>query len=175
MFLKKYFSFFKSFDWSLFLIVFILISISLAIQYTLCLGLEQNDFTSFNHQLIFAILGIALFFLLSFIDYRNFKAHSHLLYFILLIILVLILFIGITLRGTKGWLALGPFNFQAVELAKIILVISLAKFWSAKIKNGIYFKEIILSGLLVLPPFILVLLQPDFGSASILLATWFLI
>lgn len=175
MFFQRLNLFFKSFDWSLFFIVFVLISISLAIQYSLCLDLEKNNFTYFYRQLLFAGVGMFLFFLFSFLDYRSFKTYAFPLYFIFLILLAVVLFTGTTFRGTKGWLTIGTFNFQAVEFGKIVIVVILAKFWNAKIKNGIFIREIIQSGLLVLFPFILVFFQPDFGSASILFLVWFFI
>ncbi len=175
MFLKRFFLFLKSFDWSLFFIVIILVSVGLAVQYSLCLSMEGSNFFYFNRQIIYAVTGIFLFFLFSFIDYRAFRAYAYLFYLLLLILLVLVLFTGTTLRGTKGWFAIGSFNFQIIELGKIVLVIILAKFWSVKIKNGVHLKEIILSIALISPAFILVIFQPDFGSAFILLAIWFFI
>lgn len=175
MFFKKFFLFLKSFDWSLFLIAFILVSVSLAVQYALSLDSGKNDLNFFNRQLAFSIFGLGLFFFFSFLDYRLFKTYAYPLYFLLLGLLILVIFIGATFRGTKGWLMIGPFNFQVVELGKIILIIVLAKFWSNKIKNGVYFKQIILSLILVSFPFILTLLQPDFGSGFIFLSIWFLV
>lgn len=175
MFLKRFFLFLKSFDWSLFFIIFILLAINLAIQYTLSLGPEKNDFSFFTRQLAFSILGLILFFLFSFIDYRAYRAYANIFYIVILILLALVLVIGLTYRGTKGWIGIGNYNFQVIELGKIALVILLAKFWSVKIKSGIRIKEIFLSFIILLPAFILVLLQPDFGSFFVLFSIWFLI
>ena len=175
MFFKKFFLFIKSFDWSLFFIIVVFLAISLAIQYTLSLGTENNDFSYFNRQLLFVAIGLVLFFIFSFIDYRAYRAYANIFYIVILALLVLVLIIGLTYRGTKGWIGIGNYNFQVIELGKIAAIILLAKFWSIRIKNGVNIKEIVLSFVMLLPAFILVLLQPDFGSFFVLFSIWFLI
>ncbi len=174
MFFKKFFLFLKSFDWSLFFIIVVFLAISLAIQYTLSLGTD-NNFSYFNRQLLFIAIGLVLFFIFSFIDYRAYRAYANIFYIIILALLVLVLIIGLTYRGTKGWIGLGEYNFQVIELGKISLVILLAKFWSNKIKSGVNIRGIVSSLIILLPAFILVLLQPDFGSFFVLFLIWFLI
>ncbi len=164
----------KQFDWIIIGVVFFLTILGLIIQYSLSLNQEVISFSNFNKQLIFAIIGLILMFSISFLNW-NFilKNYAIFLYFFILILLILVLFLGKTFRGTQGWINL-PFeiNFQIVELAKIILAITLAKYWSSKIYNIQSFKHVILTGIITLIPFILLVLQPDLGSALIFFGLW---
>lgn len=164
----------KQFDWIMISAVFLLTIFGLIIQYSLSLNQEVISFLNFYKQLIFVGIGIVLMFLISFLNWNFFlKNYAIFLYIFILILLLLVLFFGQTLRGTQGWINL-PFgiNFQIVELAKIILAVILAKYWSSKIYDIQSFKHIILTGIITIIPFILILLQPDLGSALIFFGLW---
>lgn len=164
----------RQFDWIMIGVVFFLTIFGLVIQYSLSLNQEVISFSNFNKQLIFAIIGLILMFSISFLNW-NFllKNYAIFLYIFILILLILVLFFGKIFRGTQGWINL-PFgiNFQVVELAKLIIVIILAKYWSSRIYNIQSFKHIILTGIIIIIPFILVVLQPDLGSALIFFSLW---
>ena len=174
MFFRKYLDILKSLDWILFGAVFLSISFGLAALYSIAISNEIPDFVNFKKQIIFALIGLILLFVISFFDYRFWQDFSYLLYFGVAIILVAVLFFGTTVRGTTGWFSFLGFNFQPVELAKIALVSLLAWFLSRKamvireLKN--FSLSAAISGLL----FLLVILQPDFGSAIILFLVWLL-
>ncbi|PKL72381.1 rod shape-determining protein RodA [Candidatus Kuenenbacteria bacterium HGW-Kuenenbacteria-1] len=163
----------KQFDWIMIGAVFFLTVFGLIIQYSLSLNQEVISFSNFNKQLIFAIIGIILMFLISFLNFNSLKNYAIFLYIFILILLISVLFFGKTFRGTQGWINL-PFgiNFQIAELTKIILVIVLAKYWSNNIYNIQSFKHIILTGIITIIPFILIALQPDLGSALIFFGLW---
>lgn len=161
MFRGSFFSL-KKFDWILLAVVILLICFGLAVQYSL--NLETGAFSSFNKQLIFAIVGLALLFLITFVDYRNISKLAFMLYALSIVLLLAVLIFGQTLRGTKGWL----FGFQVVEFAKIALVLALAKYWSVQKTKFQGLKSILIGSALLIPPILLTLLQPDFGSALVL-------
>jgi len=162
----------KNFDWILFLSVFLLACFGLAEIYSVALGQETVDLLNFKKQILFIGLGILLLFFFAFMDYHFLKNSSNYLYIFGVAILILVLFFGQTIRGTKGWFNFGIFNFQPVELIKIILIIFLAKFFSAMAIQIRPWKHLILSGLGTLVFAVLTLAQPDFGSALILVAIW---
>ncbi len=163
---------FSYFNWGLLAIILILISFSLVILYSLDLA-QANNFFFFKKQLSFALLGIALFFLFSFVDYKFFKTYSYWIYLSVLLLLVAVLFFGQKIRGTRGWFVFGGLQFQPVELIKISLIIVLARFFSLRAYEIKKFQFIVLSGILFSPSFFLVMLQPDLGSAIILFIIWF--
>ena len=170
--LNKISLYLKNFDWILFLSVFLLACFGLAEIYSVALGQEKIDLLNFKKQIFFIGAGIFLLFFFAFVDYHLLKNFSNYLYLFGIITLILVLFFGETIRGTKGWFDFGIINFQPVELAKIILIIFLAKFFSTMATQIRPWKHLIFSGLGSLIFSVLALMQPDFGSALILLATW---
>jgi len=163
----------KQFDWIIIGAVFFLTVFGIIIQYSLSLNQEVIIFSNFYKQLIFASVGFFLMFLVSFFNWDFLKNSAFFLYILIIILLALVLFFGQTFRGTQGWINL-PFglSFQIAELAKIVLVIVLAKYWSSKIHDIQSFKHIVLTGIIMIVPFVLVFLQPDLGSALILFGLW---
>jgi rod shape determining protein RodA len=169
---NKFYLYLKNFDWVLFLSVFLLACFGLAEIYSVALGQEVVSLINFEKQILFIFLGIILLFVFAFLDYNFLKNSSNYLYIVGVAVLILVLIFGKTIRGTKGWFDFGIINFQPVELVKIILVIFLAKFFSAIAIQVKPWKYLILSGLGALVFAVLALMQPDFGSALILIAVW---
>lgn len=160
-------------DWILLGAVFLLLGIGLAVLYSISnTGVESSELSIFWKQLFYVFLGIVvmLFFALS--NYHYLRSYSTNIYFVTLFILVAVLIFGETVRGTSGWIGLGVFNVQPVEIAKISLVIFLASFISQKKMELGEVGRLIASFVLMLLMLILVIKQPDFGSAMVLLAIW---
>ncbi|MBU0619504.1 MAG: FtsW/RodA/SpoVE family cell cycle protein [Patescibacteria group bacterium] len=162
----------KHFDWILFIAILLLLCFGLIEIYSVALGQETVSLLNFKKQVYFICFGILLLFLFSFIDYHFLKNFSNYLYIAGAIILITLLISETAIRGTKGWFSFYDFGFQPVEFIKIILIIFLANFFSFISIRIRPLKHLILSGLGSLLFIILVLLQPDFGSALILLLIW---
>lgn len=169
--LKKYLLYFKKSDWALSGIVIFLILFGLAAIYSIEVTVDEPDYLNFTKQLLFVGIGLILYLIFSLSDYRFLKTYSVVFYIVGAILLILVLIFGETIRGTKGWFVL--FNaqgFQPVEISKIILVIMLSKLlvdWKGELyrwRNFIIYSAI--ASFLI----ILVLLQPDVGSALILVS-----
>ena len=153
--------------------VLVLCAVSLLVLYGIDQGSKETDY--FNRQLSNLVIALAVMFFLGFLDFRIFKNYSlilSLLYFILVAILVAVLFLGSKIRGTTGWLDLGFVNFEPVELAKIVLVLLLAKYFSGRHIEVYRPRHLVISAFYVLIPAVLVLFQPDLGSVFILIAIW---
>ena len=152
----------------------LLLGLSLAILYPISYsGGELNkERGHFFRQLIFVIIGLAVFFVFAFYDYRNWSGVSTYLFLAGLLGLFLVLIFGKTIRGTSGWLSLGLFNLQPVEPFKLIVVVALARYFSLNAKGIGSWKHIFTSFIPVLISLILVLKQPDLGSAVVILGIW---
>jgi rod shape determining protein RodA len=87
--------------------------------------------------------------------------------------LLLLSLISPAVRQTQSWIRLGVFNFQPVELMKISLILLYAYYFSRRHMRIKAWPTIFFSALLIVPPAALVVLQPDFGSALILIVIWF--
>jgi len=130
----------------------------------------ESDPSFFFRQVSYILLSIIIFIIISNFD---FKTISHLaipLYIFLLIILVLTLAVGTETRGSARWLDLGFANLQAAELAKPILVLTLATFFARYPPSSL--KNFFLSGLLTAGPVILISLQPNLSNSFILSCLW---
>lgn len=146
----------------------------------LCAGLiTMNSFVGesalFNHQLIWIGISFAFLFLFSFVDFRFLKRTDILvtLFIIFSSLLVLLFFIGHSAGGAQSWFSFGGFSFQPSDTMKLIVILMLAKYFSRRHIEIGNFKHIFISGIYAFIPFILVLAQPDFGSAIIIFLIWF--
>ncbi|MEI8103728.1 MAG: rod shape-determining protein RodA [Candidatus Moraniibacteriota bacterium] len=158
-------------DWVLIVATFLLIGVGLLSLYGISsTGWQGGGF--FIRQAGFALIGCFGLFLFFFADYRHIARLSTPLYFVTLGVLLAVLLFGVTVRGTLGWINFGMFKIQPVEGVKVILVIFLARFIAKKqTELGALVRMIasmILAGAFVL----LVLLQPDLGSALVLIGIW---
>lgn len=166
--------FWKNFDWWLFAgsVLLALIGV-LVIFSTNFKAASIAPSSDVRNQLIF--LGIALggFFALAYIDYRVWSKLTRPLYLIMLGLLLLVEFLGKTALGATRWINLGFFQFQPSELAKIVLIIVFAKFFSDHYDRLRDPRQVLLSlGYLILP-LGLVLAQPDLGTGLVLVVIWF--
>jgi rod shape determining protein RodA len=106
----------------------------------------------------------------SLVDLSFIKKHAYLFYLIGIILLICATFFGIVGKGSRRWLNIGGLVFQPSELIKILVIITLAKFFDEKkIQNGKDYIFLILPIFLILSPFFLILIQPDLGTAMIVL------
>jgi len=164
--------FFKRIDWLLVLFIVPIIIFGLVTMKSFA-SIEGNA-TFFNKQIIWVALSLIVFFVFSFIDFRFLKRTDVLMFLLLLFSgMLLVLFVlGNISHGARSWFDFGGFSFQPADMMKLVLVLILAKYFSRRhveIKN---IKHIFISGLYALIPFVLVLLQPDFGSAMIIFLIW---
>ena len=159
-------------DWIFLVAVFLLLAVSLLALYSVSTVDNRLDLGHFQKQIFSIFIGLAAMFALAFFDYRVFSAYSTKLYFSGLILLATVFLLGTTVRGTTGWLGFGGLNFQPVEIVKVIMIIFLASFLAAKKTKLSLPVRIVASIVLVFIPFLLIVKQPDFGSASIIIFIW---
>ena len=162
----------RQFDWILFIAMVLLVIFGIVTQYSLSLSTE-NNLPLFLKQIIFFVIGLILFFTFTFLDFRLFKPLTYLIYFLTIALLLYVLIFGHTFRAVKGWISIGSFNFQASELAKLTLILVLASLWGRA--KSLDIRRLTLSLVLLLPILYLIMRQPDFGSASVLIIIWLII
>ena len=166
-------SFVRKFDWLLFLPALLLGAVGLVAIYSTDLAEEGiNFFVNFKKQAILLSLGILAVFVISIFNYRQLRGAKNFLFLFGAALLLGVLIFGEKLRGTTGWFVAGPVSFQPVEIAKIFLVVFLADYFSREGRNIFTFADILKSLVAVLIFIVLVLRQPDLGSAIILFAIW---
>ena len=128
----------------------------------------------FSHQLIWIGISFAVFFFLSYIDFRFLKRTDVLvtIFGIFSFLLILLFIFGHTSNGAQSWFSFGGFSFQPSDMMKLVVILMLAKYFSRRHVEIDNFKHILISGLYAFIPFLLVFLQPDFGSAIIIFFIW---
>lgn len=156
-------------DWTLLFSALIILGVGLLVLYSLSVGADADYFLK---QLIFSAVGIAAMTFVATLDYRHVAKHSTALYFGTILALVLVLLFGKTVNGTAGWLSLGIFQVQPVEIAKLTLIIFLASFITEKKSELGEWTRVIASLVLSAVLIMLVLKQPDLGSSLVLAAIW---
>ncbi len=165
----------KKIDYKLFISVIILAIFGCIMIYSssyIWAEYKFNDaFKYFKNQFIFLILGSILMYILSKINYNFYKKKSNLIVLICFILLVLVLIpgIGVVRNGSRSWFGIGGFGIQPSEAAKVGLAIFVAKYLSNNysimhdIKKGVL-PIIFMIGIF----FILIMLEPDFGTAMVI-------
>ena len=162
-------SFFKTLDLTL---VSGIVAIMLAGLFTMS-SFQGND-SYFLKQSIWIAISLSVFFVASSFEYRFLKQTRvvMIIYGILLFILSLLFILGHVSKGAESWFHVGGVAFQPTDLMKLGIVIVLAKYFSRRHIEIANIRHIIVSGVYMAIPFILVVLQPDLGSALVLFAIW---
>lgn len=118
-------------------------------------------------QLIFIIIAVLTILVIFVIDSRFFSFVAYPVYGLSILVLLAVLVIGTTVNNSKSWISLGPISIQPAEFAKVATVLTLAKFLSRYNAKTNRWKELIFSAIIIGVPFLLILAQPDFGSAIV--------
>ena len=126
----------------------------------------------FYKQLMWIGIGMVIMFAMLIPNYHTIGRYAYTLYWISVAMLLLVMLIGRTGMGAQRWLALGPIAFQPSELAKLAVALSLARFFSSNPRPGGYrLTDLGWPAAMVALPLVMVLKQPDLGTAMMLLIT----
>ena len=164
---------FKNIDWMLFGSAVLITCAGLVTMNSFSVfGVSQNRF--FDRQLTWMIVSICIFFIASMFDWRFLKNTRIVvgLFGISVCVLSLLFILGSVFKGAQSWFDLGALSFQPTDLVSLVVIILLAKYFSRRHIEIANIRHIIVSGFYVFVVFVLVLLQPDFGSAIIIFFLW---
>ena len=131
----------------------------------------HDPYSFLKKHLVFALLGFAVMMSLSRYDYKKLPKWIFPLFVftVILLILTLVPGIGVTVNGAQRWLNLIFFRFQTSEFAKYVLIFFLANYYSKhQDLSGSFFKFVVLPMLFLSPIFLLIILQPNFSTVSLL-------
>lgn len=159
----------RDFDWIMFIITILLLAYGILVIYSTTTTQVISEIT--RNQIIFGSVGLILLIIFTLINYRSFKGMAIYFYVLTLILLGIVLILGRASHGAMRWLNLGFFQLQPSEFAKLFMAIVLAKFFSSRTDDS-SFKTLLISGLYVAVPVLLVMAQPDLGTALVFLAIW---
>jgi rod shape determining protein RodA len=126
--------------------------------------------TTFVRGLMWTGIALIAFVVTTAFDYKWLKTFAWPLYLLQIGLLIGTLAVGHGVGGASRWISFGPFDFQFSEIAKILMIVVLANYLGARQGQLRSLPSIVGACLLVVPPFILVMLQPDLGSSLVLIA-----
>lgn len=124
-----------------------------------------NLSTNYGKQAIFILSAVFIGLTILIIEAKLFASLSPIIYAITLILLVVVLVIGKNVGGNQAWIQLGTFRLQPSEFAKLATCLLLAWYLSSQSNKTPNMRTVMTGALIVLVPVVLVLLQPDMGSA----------
>ena len=160
---------FEHFDMVLMLLIFLVCTMAFFNLYSASFPPKGYGLPPYIRQGYFFLMGFAAFvFIISF-DYQELHSWNYPFYVITILLLIFAFFAGHEAGGAQRWINLGFFKLQPSEPAKLMLVVTLASYYSRKeINDGYAIKDLVMPIVLTGIPFLLILMEPDLGTALML-------
>ena len=157
----------KGLDWPLVIEVLLLTVIGLFVVYS---ATSRNPDISqlWKRQLVGFAIALLAMWLFSRIDYRFWIEASYIFYWLSIFFLVIVFFWGGSTNGAQRWIRLGILSFQPSELAKFSLILFLARYIGSRNVELFYLRRLFFLLIALGVPLLLILKQPDLGSALLL-------
>lgn len=161
---------FTNFDWVFFGLVLLLVAIGILNIYSASASYRITGLPFHLKQLSWLAAGLLLMVVVCSIDYHIFEDLAYWLYGGVLVMLILVMLVGKTSMGATRWLNLGFMNIQPSEPMKIVIVMTLARYFSRfSAQDGLGLRDLVYPLLLVGVPALLIMKQPDLGTAVLVL------
>ena len=163
---------FRKFNWKLLGLELVLFAIGILNLHS-ATAVDDKAMGLYRTQILWFGIGMGMTALVLLVHYSLLSRMAYVLYFANLILLVLVLVAGKSSLGAKRWIGFGSFRIQPSEFMKLSLVVCLAKYFETDRTVGGYgFRDLILPTMLVGIPCGLIMLQPDLGTAMIIVLTF---
>ncbi len=167
---------FRHFDYGLLLLAGVLVAYGGLLIYSASLTAYPDGIAGLNHpvvkQALFAAFGLTMMAIIAWMDYRVFGQMAPALYALAILILVVVLFLGESVFGSRRWITVGGTHIQASEVAKLLTIIALARFLADRQHQITRVRVFLASLALAALPAALVAAEPDMGTAIIFGAIW---
>lgn len=161
---------FQYFDWTLLALVLIICAIGIVNVYSAGFSIAERQIPLYLKQIQWLMIGLFFMTLVFLIDYRVISEGAYIIYGISVALLIVVFLYGFATHGSQRWISLGGFSFQPSELMKLTTILALARYFDDHKSNEPYtLKEIFVPFSMVIVPFLLVLKQPDLGTALIIM------
>lgn len=167
MFDRRYLTYF---DWGLLALTLLLGTFGLVTLYSAVMaGVPTPQKTLFTRQLIwygigFTAMGVGFLF-----NYKWLERWGVLIYVACILMLLWVMFFGKYVAGSRRWLVLGPVSLQPSELAKLAVIIILARYFAKYVSTqGFDLRRLLVPAVLTAIPFAIIVRQPDLGTAGLL-------
>ena len=155
--------FWQDFDWFLLSVAVALGTIGLVEIYSSTMNMDSTSY--FLRQLVWLVVGVGLSFVVASVDYHVLAEHIAFIYVGAVCLLLGVLLFGSTIAGSRSWFGIGSFGLQPSELAKLVVVVALARFLSEIQRKYLTLSQIFWACAICGVPVLLVAAQPDLGTA----------
>lgn len=163
----------ENIDWVLVITTIVLIGIGLLNLYSIGHIPEDmrenfvsNESNFFQRQAVWSLLGFAVLILAALLPFRYYEMTSYFFYFSGLVLLLFVLLLDPS-RGSSRWISIGGMRLQPSEFMKIGTIFLLAKVLSSKGKDPNHLRVIAVTTAIIAAPFLLIIKQPDLGTALV--------
>jgi rod shape determining protein RodA len=160
----------QNFDWFLLLFAVAITAVGIVSLYSAAYQAHSGTGQGavYNKQIFWLGAGVLALIAMMIPDYRTFERFAYPIYWMGVALLVAVLFVGTIAKGSQRWLAFGPITIQPSELVKLAVVIALARFFHRnRSASGYGLLDLVRPLLIIGIPFLLVLKQPDLGTAML--------
>ncbi len=161
----------RNIDWVLMSVQMILTVVGCFVVFSASRTRVVDDPYAFaTRQVIFAIVAIAVMAVVMAFDYESWKERATFLYGLTLVVLVLLILLGVAGGQDRISFDLGPFNVQPAEMAKFTTLLMLAVYLAQERSDEVSYPRFLGGLMIVGVPVVLIVLQPDLGSASVIIS-----
>ena len=161
----------KFLDKSFVAALIVMLSFGMMILLSASNGISSDPFYYLKKQLLWLVVGVSLAILIIRYDYSQLEKYWPYIYGISIFMLLLVLVFGKEVRGTTGWIGIGPLPLvQPAEFTKLLLIIAFADFLNKRKGDMDTLHEIMPCFRFMGIPFLVIMLQPDLGTAMVYVA-----
>lgn len=161
----------SNFDWPLLGITLLFSLLGILNLYSASYSFSAGKTPVYIKQIYYILMGLAGIVIILQIDYKKLERYAYWIYAFSILLLVAVFMIGKTGGGARRWIGVMGFTYQPSELVKLTLILAMAKYFYNKSKiGGYYLRDLIVPCIMVGVPCVLIMKQPDLGTALILLS-----
>jgi rod shape determining protein RodA len=160
----------RNVDWFLLLLQASLATIGCFVIYSASRTKQDDPFTYVTRQVVFLIIAVIAMVVVMAIDYETLRERSRFFYGVTIMFLVLVNIAGTVSGGARLSFDLGPIRLQPAEFAKATVVLALAAYLAEERSDEVSYPRFLGGLIMVGVPSALIIVQPDLGSASVLVA-----
>jgi rod shape determining protein RodA len=161
---------FTYFDYFIFFAVILLTTIGISFIYSSGINAEGVSLSNqFIKQIMWGLTGVVMMFMVSITDYRRYADRTFLLFVVAMGLLVYTRLFGRYVNGAKSWIGIGELGIQPSEFMKLIYILYLAYYLDRSGNSESPFRRFLKSSAIMGVPMLLILSQPDLGTASVYL------
>jgi rod shape determining protein RodA len=142
--------------------------------YSATINMHGEEGFFYQRQLFWFGIGVLLALAVFLIDYRYYEEFAYPFYLVVLVVLVGVLIYGLVIGGGQRWIRIGLFYFQPSELMKIALILALARYFAQHDRReGYRLRDLFIPTVITMVPTLLILRQPDLGTAMVVVFIFF--